>query len=86
MPVPRKAEQDAALFDEREIEALAQENKGTRYHRIGIIADHAFDAHVEAALKADSICKFSNKYGCCKLIEGHEGDHTVVDFPHKKEE
>lgn len=81
-----KAERELEVLGDRAAEALDHENRGTRTHRIGLIADQAFDAHIQAALKMEKLCEFHNDNGCCKLVAGHEDKHVVVDFSPRKRE
>ena len=63
---------------ERVIAAFHQENTGATYKRQHYIAALAFDALVAAAEKPVQLCQFKNKYGWCKLEDGHGGQHTVI--------
>lgn len=63
---------------EREISGIHQENFGPPFKRIASIVDRVLDAHIQAALKPIAICGFMNKFGICKIEEGHLGTHTVI--------
>ena len=71
-------EKGLEVFNEREISAIYEENVGNPYIRAHRIAERAFEAKLRAAEKIEPLCPFRNKYGWCKLAEGHEGSHTVV--------
>lgn len=66
------------IFSEREIAALVEENVGSPYNRKHRIAERAFEARMKATEKIEPLCPFRNKYGLCKLAEGHAGSHTVI--------
>lgn len=63
---------------ERVIAAMYEENSGLSYKKRHIIEERFFDAKIAAAMKEVPMCSFKNKYGWCKLDEGHEGQHTVI--------
>lgn len=62
------------------------ENTGPERKRLSYLKDRFLDAQIEAALIEEPVCTFKNKWGWCKLPEGHKGSHTVVDLGDSKDE
>lgn len=67
-------------FGERVVAAIYEENTGVVYKRQHRISERAMDARFLAAEKKETMCSFKNKYGWCKLPEGHEDSHTVINL------
>lgn len=65
-------------LDERELEAIVEENFGNPHVRRLKIAERAFDAKIAAAQKEEPLCEFKNENGWCKLALNHKGKHTVI--------
>ena len=68
----------AEELGERVLAALVDENSGNKYHRVNVIRDKGIEAIFQAAEIPIQICGFRNKYGWCKLADGHKGSHTVI--------
>lgn len=69
---------DMETLGERVARSIAEENTGTKYHRIRSISMRVLESHMDVALNPLPRCSFVNQYGYCLETVGHIGKHRCV--------